>query len=334
MAEEVFTTPGAGQSVATVVDEPLTGRSRPRISWGAIFGGAFSALGLWLLLYAFGLAIGLSSVDPNNAHSLKGSGMFTGIWSAIAPLLALFIGGVVAGRLAGSFARGYGALHGLVMWGLVTVGGAYMVTLLVSSAVVGAAAVGKTVVTGSGSALKNVAGGVMGGAENLGLDWNDALGPINQRLRVEGKPAVSADEMQAATKDAISTSIREGQFNRNVFANALAQNSALSRADAQQLTQRIETQFGDLKTRVTERAKGVAATVGTGALKAVDTTGKALWGVFGALLLGLIAAIFGGALGVPRVYARERVARGPITTTIEPPPRGPILPPREAYPRG
>src|SRR5687768_3322745 len=35
-----------------------------RIRWGAVFGGAVASLGIWALLYAFGLAIGLSSIDP------------------------------------------------------------------------------------------------------------------------------------------------------------------------------------------------------------------------------------------------------------------------------
>ena len=54
---------------------------RPRLSWGAIFGGAVTALGLWVLLYAFGLAVGLSSLDPANPHSVRGSSIFTGVWA-------------------------------------------------------------------------------------------------------------------------------------------------------------------------------------------------------------------------------------------------------------
>src|SRR3954451_21808678 len=125
-----------GTATATAID-PRVLPAKPRISWGAVFGGAFAALGIWLLLYAFGLAIGLSSVDPNDPGSVKGSGIFTGVWSGVAPLIALFIGGLVAGHLAGIFSRGYGALHGLVMWGLVAVSGAFMVVAIISSVVAG-----------------------------------------------------------------------------------------------------------------------------------------------------------------------------------------------------
>jgi hypothetical protein len=331
MAEDVVTTPG-GERAVLAVDEPIA--ERPRISWGAVFGGAFAALGLWLLLYAFGLAVGLSTVDPSHPGSIRGSGIFTGIWGGIAPLIALFVGGLVAGRLAGVFARGYGALHGLVMWGLVSVGGAYLVMVLVSSAISGAATVSKTVVQGGGEALWGVTGSLVGGAESLGVDWDDALGPINRRLAAEGKPTVTADQMQEATKDAVQSSIRAGRFDRAVFEGAIARNTPLTLVDAKELSQRVESQFDELKTRVAQRARGAIATARTGVLRAADTTGKAFWGVFGALLLGLLAAIVGGAIGVPNLYRHERPVRGPRTRTVEHTPRGPIIPPREAYPRG
>ncbi len=36
-----------------------------RIAWGGIFGVAVAALGIWALLYALGLALGLSSIDQD-----------------------------------------------------------------------------------------------------------------------------------------------------------------------------------------------------------------------------------------------------------------------------
>jgi hypothetical protein len=64
----------------------------------------------------------------------------------------------------------------------------------------------------------------------------------------------------------------------------------------------------------------------TGALRAAEASGKAFWGVFGALLLGLIAAVIGGALGVPHLVSpRRRVVAAPTPT-------GPRTAPREVYP--
>src|SRR3954453_4415337 len=103
------------------------GTSTFHISWGAVFGGTFVALGVWILLHTLGLAAGLTAIDPDNARSLKGVGIGAGICSMIAPLIALFAGGFVGSRTAGVIDRGTGALHGAVMWGLTTVAGVLLV---------------------------------------------------------------------------------------------------------------------------------------------------------------------------------------------------------------
>jgi hypothetical protein len=309
--------------VATVNPQALP--VSPRISWGAIFGGAIAALGLWVLLYAFGLAVGLSSMDPNDPHSARGSGIFTGLWSGIAPLVALFIGGVVAARLSGVVLRGVGAMHGLIMWGLVTVSGALMVFTIISSVVAGAATVTKSVAEGSGAALKGMASAAGIGSGSLGragIDWDELLAPINQRLRSEGKPPVRADEVQAVAKDSLQASLRSGHLDRNQLENALAQNTSLSRADVQDLSQRVQ-----------ERVDRAVQAAKVGALKTADVTGKAFWGVFGALALGLLAALGGGMLGVPRVRVLRTSEPGPRPVTRETRERGPIIPPREVYRR-
>jgi len=202
-----------GPMVATDVSGRLM-PSRPLISWGAIFGGAFAALGLWLLEYAFGLAVGLSAIDRSGAHGLRGLGIFSGIWGLLSPLIALFVGSFVAARVSGVASRGAGAAHGLVMWGLTTVGGAYVTLMVLGRLIAGA-------VVASAAAAQS------------------------------GGPAV-----------------------------------------------------------------GVTV-----------TGGNPFWGVFGALLLGLIAALFGGVLGVPEGGGRrrERVV-ATATRPVVPPP------PREVYP--
>jgi hypothetical protein len=308
--------------MADVVVEQIA--DRPRLSWGAIFGGAVTALGLWVLLYAFGLAIGLSSLDPANPHSLRSSGIFTGVWALIAPLVALFVGGWVAGRGSSITTRGHGATHGLVMWGLTTVLGASMVALAMSAIVGGAVSVGKAAVTAGGDAIGAAASGSGGAARWLGIDANDALGPINERLSAEGKPTITAQQLQEGTRDLAQTAVREGRLDRETLIAAIVQNTGLSRADAEQIGDRIQAKYQGASAQVQSRFQAAAQKAEAGALKAGDATGKAFWGVFGALLLGLIAAIGGGAAGAPGVpgrLRRERVTRPAAIAT-----------PREVHP--
>ncbi len=274
-----------------------------RMSWGAIFGGAVAALGVWMMLYALGLALGLSSLDPHDPSTLKSSGAFTGIWGLITPLIALFVGGMVAGRGAGIVTKLGGAIHGLVVWGLTTLAGVWLLMNLVTSLIGGMADVGKT-------AMQAGTGAAMGAAQNtdqmgrvaagFGLDVDDALRPINQRLQAEGKPIVTAEQLRAAANDVVQQGWRQGRVDRALLINSIAQNTALARSDAEQIATRIETQFNTAKSNLGEKLSGAAQSVQTGALQAAETTGKAFWGIFGALFLGLASAIVGATAGVSK----------------------------------
>ncbi len=297
-----------------------------KISWGAIFAGTVTALGLWILLYTLGLALGLSSINPQDAASAKSSGAFTGIWGILSPLIALFVGGIVAGRGAGAQTKASGGIHGLTMWAVTTLVGIWLLGSVLSSVAGGVFSVGKTAVQATGVAAAagaSQAGNLGQVARNFGLDANDALRPVNERLKSEGKPAVTAAQLEAATRDAVRTAVQDGKLDRQSLVSSVADNTALSRADAEQVAERIETQFNAFQGKVSQTAQ----TVQTGALKAADATGKVFWGVFGALFLGLISAILGGAAGVNR---RQQLYAG--TPLVTPPETS--LPPtrREVYP--
>jgi hypothetical protein len=293
--------------------------------WGAIFAGTVTALGLWALLYTLGLALGLSSINPADVGSAKSSGIFTGIWGLLSPLIALFVGGIVAGRGAGLQSRASGGLHGLVMWGLTTLVGIWLLGSVLSSLAGGLFSVGKTAVQATGATVAagaSQAGKVGELARNFGLDANDALRPINERLAAEGKPTVTPEQLEAATRDVVNTAVREQRIDRQSLLQAITSNTDLSRSDAQEIAIRVENQFNAFQDKLNQAAQNIQ----TGALKAADTTGKVFWGVFGALFLGLVSAILGGFVGMSR--QQKEFAEGSRV-----PPEG-TLPPsrREVYP--
>lgn len=293
-----------------------------RLSWGSIFGGTVAALAVWLLLYSLGLALGLTSMEANDPGSARGAGIFTGIWGLVTPLIALFIGGFVASRSADLASRSGGVFHGLVVWGLTLLVGAYFVMNVISGVLGTAIGATKSVagavagtasgaVQGSGGALQNV-------AQNFGLDANDALAPINERLRAEGKPAITANQLQGAVQDVMNTAVREGSIDRQMLVSSVAQNTALSRQDAEEVANRIEAQFSQARAQAGATMNNVTQQVQTGALQAAEATGKAFWGVFLALLFGLGSAIGGAVVGIKKrrdvVEDRARTA-APVATT-------------------
>lgn len=285
-----------------------------KLSWSAIFGGAFVALGIWILLYSLGLALGLSAMDPSDPGSAKSAGIGTGIWSLIAPLIALFIGGFVAARTAGIQNKGSGAMHGAVLWGLTTLAGTILMSMALTSLMGAAFSIGKTAVGAAGSAVVGAASQGGDAAKSFGLDANDALGPINQRLAQEGKPTITADQLQAATGDVLSTALRTGRLDRELLVSSIAENTKLSRQDAGEVATRVEQQFNQTRGQVQQQVGQVGQQVQQGALQAADTTGRVFWGIFGALLLGLVSSVLGATLGVSkrqRVYAEGAVTPGP-----------------------
>jgi hypothetical protein len=291
-----------------------------KLSWGAILGGAFVALGMWILLYSLGLALGLSSVDPGDPGSARSAGIGTGVWSLIAPLIALFVGGYVASRTAGVVDKQGGALHGAVLWGLTTLAGTILMGMALSSLMGAVFSVGKSAAGAAGSAVVGAASQGDNAAQAFGLNADDALAPINQRLRQEGKPAITANQLQAATKDVVNTAVRTGNIDRNVLVSSIAENTKLSRQDAEEVATRVEQQFSQAKGQLGQQAQQVGQQVQEGALKAADKTGPVFWGIFGALLLGLVSSVLGSTLGVSK---RQRIhAEGAIKTT----------PRREVYP--
>jgi hypothetical protein len=285
----------------------------PRVSWGAIFGGALVAVGVWLLLHLLGMSIGLIAVDPNDASSLRGVGIGTGVWSLIAPILALFVGGLATGWLTGPLRRMTGAIHGAVMWSLATVTSLALVWTMVAALVGGILSAGTQVASATaGGAMERLGEDEGGGLslEALGLSADDLLGPLNERLQAAGKPAITAEQLKAAAQDALRTSVRQGQFDREILVNALAENTALSRADVNELAGTIQQQYQQRMDRLGELGQKARQR----ALEAVEDSGKALLGLFFSMLFGLAAAVGGAMLGAGRDRQRMRTdTRGHMT---------------------
>jgi len=152
-----------------------------------------------------------------------------------------------------------------------------------------------------GAAVTAAAGAGQGAAKSFGIDADAALGPVNQRLQSEGKPPVTAQQLRAAT----SETVRSGRFDREQLVQSLSTQTALSRADADEIADRVQGQFQQWKGQAGAAASSLKEKAQAGALKAADVSSKAMWGVFVALLLGMIASVAGGALGALPLPARR-----------------------------
>lgn len=285
--------------------ETFVERRQSTVRWGAVIAGALVAIAVWMALQMLGLGVGLASIDTDEGGSLRGVGIGTGVWSVIAPLIALFIGGWAAARAGGVFDRTVGAIHGGTVWALTTILGLVMMTWTIG-AVVGATA-------RAGAQLGQVASSV--DLSTLGIDTQDVLVPINERLRAQGKPTITASELEAATDAVMRRAVREGTIDREMVVTALARNTDLTRQDAQEIANRLEQQFMQAR----GQASGLADDAATAARVAADRTGKVLLGGAIALLLGLAAAVGGAVLGAHRQNRSDRGTTTITTPTVPPP---------------
>ena len=114
------------------ITREIIDRRQPAIRWSAVFAGTAVASGIWILLQIFGMGAGLVSLD-------RGAGIGSGAWALIVPFIAMFIGGLVAGSLAGTRDEKLGALHGVVVWALTSVLGVLATVALIRAIAAGVA---------------------------------------------------------------------------------------------------------------------------------------------------------------------------------------------------
>jgi hypothetical protein len=89
---------------------------RDRVRWGPIWAGLITAIALFLVLTTIAVAVGAQTVATGS--DAEGAGTAGGIVTGVLALVAFLIGGFVASRTAPVIGRGYGALHGFLVWAL------------------------------------------------------------------------------------------------------------------------------------------------------------------------------------------------------------------------
>ena len=97
-------------------------RERARIvlfRWPAIIAGLCVALGIHIVLTAFGLGVVfLQTQSAESGGSMAAAGLL--LWSGLAWITAAFIGGYVAAWVADASRYVESLFHGLVLWGAMT----------------------------------------------------------------------------------------------------------------------------------------------------------------------------------------------------------------------
>jgi len=273
----------------------LIDRRQPALRWSAVFAGAVTSVGLWILLQLLGVGLGLSAVDVHSVGSLRNAGVGTTAWSLVAPLIAMFVGGIVAGTLAQTADRKLAGAHGLVTWSLTSVAGLWA-TIALASMIAGGAARGAAI-DPLGATDRGARAGMLGA---LGVSTDDVLGPINQRLALQGKPTISAAQLETALRGVAEDGLARRNFDQELLRDQLMSITGLSHTDAVDVERQLEERWEPRDAR----PHNVERQVERATLGAVDTVGKALTTVGLSLLFSLVAAVLGA------IFAQRRPRAG------------------------
>ncbi len=280
------------------------------ISWRAIIAGTVAGLAIHLLLTMLGLGLGIGSLEPlTDENPVAKLGVGAGIAWCVSALIALFVGGWVAGRFAPSDYRLSGTLHGFLVWSLATVAMFLFTTSTAGLAIGGAAKV-------MGMAAKPVAGAASGVAD-LAKDAikqnTDAIGSyVDEALRSTGQNLDSGAVVRAKreigyalTKLFMSGGDIKSPESRDAVTRALTQ-AGISPDDANRMLtewtasfERMKADFDVAKNKAEQKAREAGETASSAVSRG------ALWASL-AFLIGAIVASLGGKAGASAVDDEPR----------------------------
>src|SRR5688572_28234397 len=260
--------------MATIIEErvdiPLDGL---RISWGGIWAGVLTVLGTLLLLTTLGLAVGITAADPGDTDA-GALGTGAAIWSGLALLIALFIGGMAATRLGMIFDRATGAFEGALVWVL-----SFVAILWLASSGVQLVASGISKVF---SGVTQTIGSVAGGMDEL------STGDVDQILARLNDP-------RTVSTVATATGMSEQEVRTSL--NDIAQRVEAARNNPQQAATEVRSGVERMMAQARQQLPAAAERIQEGAAKTA-------WIAFAAMLISLIAAVAGAMVGRRRAAQR------------------------------
>jgi hypothetical protein len=266
-------------------------RMRPLISWGSIFAGWLLGNAIMLLMFNLGSALGLSAVDLSNPEAMgKGLAIGAAAWALFTWATSFFLSGLFAAWLSGHTDKAVGAIHGMTVWALAVV----FTVILGISGITGAIKTGTSAAQGAAAVAAQ-----KGQSQQPQQDNNSIIGNIQNQLKDQISQAAAAtagvdrervqqavNQLDENTISSISGSLARG--NTEEARQALASNTSLSQTDVDRIVSTLSVK--------TKEAAETTAKVSAGAL----------WLIFLAGLVGLVASMLGGSAGARRLVTSYR----------------------------
>jgi hypothetical protein len=246
-----------------------------KISWGGVFGGVLAGVGVLMLLSSLGVAVGISATDPRNPNG-QALGTGAAIWTGLSLLISLYIAGWASTRLSMLWERTTAMFEGVLVWVLSLILILYLT------------------------------------ASGIGLIASGAFGLVSKTAQAVGSTAQTMDvnALTSGDVDAILGKLRDPQT-----ATVVASATGTSREEASRtlndMSQRVEA-ARDNPAQASAEARQGLQTLAARAKQNLANTAEEVkpeatttaWLTFAALVLSLLAAIGGAAVGRRGVVRR------------------------------
>jgi hypothetical protein len=312
-----YSTPVVNEvTTAVTTDVPVR-----RISWGAILAGLTVSLVAMIGLNMLGLAIGAATVNPRLDADPITPALGTGaaIWILGSNIISLFLGGIVAGRMAGMSDNIDAMLHGIVQWGL-----AFLLTVVLLTSSIGNVfgAVTNAVsssLTAVGQGLTAISPVVADAVEleqaslaGVGVEVRNLLNRVAEAAGAETTAPAGTDTTAAAATlseievtraiTALLTNPNPTDADRDAAVTLLSERAGISTQEARTTIERWETAVVQFRSDAERTVREVGQQV-TDAIAALAGV------VFVSMLVAAFAAGAGGIIGSPdpRVVVAKQV---------------------------
>ncbi|HEU4457822.1 MAG TPA: hypothetical protein VFR90_01720 [Methylibium sp.] len=256
-----------------------------RVAWGGVWSGFLVAIGVVLLLSTLGLAVGITTAEvgpgEDNGRSL---GMGAAIWSGLTLLIALFIGGMVATRAGAIHDRATGLVEGALVWVLAVLALIYL----------------------AGTGLSMATGASFGALRGVTQTAASAAGSTDLSSIASGDPQQIVQRLDnPKTVQLVAAVTGKSQAEASSMVGEIRQQVEAAGDDPQRAAQAAREGVDRLSSAAAER-------VGRAAERAQPYASATMWSTLAAMVVALLASIFGAMLGRRQVLRRlESVAVAP-----------------------
>lgn len=332
---------------ADAADRHLNREHLHHVSWGAIFLALAIAIGVQVLLGLLGIAIGFRAFNPADPSGAGAWGIATSLYVIAVQIISLLLGGYIAAQLSPARTDQSAMLHGASIWALATIVMIWLGTTTAGMVVGGVSSAVSNIGNLAGQAVEAAVPDDFS-MSLPDIEFQDLPEPVQETLRENGitpddlqqevyaayRQVVTEQEQQQVVEELQQAATRilrdptnapeqiektlddifgQGgiltQQDLDTLERTLKNRLNLSDQEVQEITNQIQQRFDETR----QAAQEAFETAQREAIEGADWASSkiasiALW-TFIASLLGLIAAVIGGKVGVVKDGIRTPTTR-------------------------